>query len=147
MITAEQRNRSKGKARTTTRHRIALKEILDSRGKSIGKALIRSGYSIPTAKNPEQIINAKGFQALLKKEGLTPSFVTKALKEDIENKPLKRVEELKLAADILRMRGNNQTADSFTPTQVNIILMEASSESPLSASRTHETEKDDRYTA
>lgn len=144
MITAEQRNLSKGKPRTTIRHRLALKEIIDSGGKNIGNALAQAGYSIPTQQNPQKVTKSLGFRALLEKEGLTEAFVTKALFEDINGKPRKRVEELKLAADILRMRGNNTQDTSFTPTQVVITQINMrvddteAPETPLNASRINE---------
>lgn len=133
MLTAEAQKKGQKSGKTTTRHRLALKEIVESRGKSISQALLRAGYSIPTVKNPKQVIQTKGFQQLIRERGLTEEFVTDALKDDIQNKPRKRVEELKLAADILRMRGSNTAPGDFTPTQIHITQIN------LQGSQAHES--------
>lgn len=146
MITAEQRNLSKGKPRTTTRHRLLLQEMIDNKGKSIRQALRRANYSVALQDNPKKVIETKGFQALLQETGLTPELISKSLVEDINNKKGKRVEELKLGADILRMRGNSTPDNAFTPTKIVITQInvdthpETPSNMPPNASRTHESE-------
>lgn len=120
-------------------HVIALGKILEGKGKNIGKALAQAHYSIPTQRNPKTVIETKGFQALLHKQGLTQELVAESLVSDIKGKPLKRVEELKLAADILKMRGNNTAPNDFTPTKILIGTINIHPDAPQRA-RTHETQ-------
>lgn len=104
--------------RTTLRHRMLLPKIIESKGKSIHKALVDVGYSHTHARNPKQVITSKGFQALLHEKGLTHELVAESLASDIREKPRHRVQELQLAADILRMRGTQTAASDFTPVKI-----------------------------
>lgn len=66
-------------------------------GKNAKTAIVEAGYSVNTAANPKTVLSAPGFIALLDEIGLSDTFLSEALKQDIEKKPGKRVEELKLA--------------------------------------------------
>lgn len=71
------------------------------------------GYSLATQKQPGKVLDSPGYKAELAKLGLTEDFIAKALIDDINGKPKRRVRELELGADILNMRkreekGNNQ---------------------------------------
>lgn len=66
------------------------------------------GYSLETAESKAGLVIAqKGVQDAIKEiaaeQGLTEDFIKRALLDDIEKKPQKRVEELKLGASILGM--------------------------------------------
>lgn len=109
-----------GSSRTTVRHALAQEAIVASGGKSIGKALLSVGYSHSIAKNPKRVLDSKGFRDLLHNQGLTEELVATSLVDDIKAKPKHRVQELSLAADILRMRGASNQGDTFVPVQINI---------------------------
>ncbi len=115
---------------TTARHVLALREMEVNRGKRIGEALLRAGYSNTIVKNPKRVLQSDGFKKLLYASGLTEQLVADSLTEDIKNKPRKRVEELKLAADILRMRGSSTPASEFTPTKINITQINIAPDAP-----------------
>lgn len=83
----------------TPRHRKALQGIIVE-GKSAGKALRDAGFSESSAENPQRILSTPGFQALLDEIGLDDAFLSNALKQDIESKPGRRVEELRLGFKI-----------------------------------------------
>jgi len=87
MITQSNKQRALNRRATTIRHRIALAKLLENGGKSVGKALIEAGYSIPTAKNPDKVLTSKGFRSLLHSHGLTEDLVSESLVDDIKNKP------------------------------------------------------------
>ena len=109
--------------RPTLRHRMALENITENRGMSVYRALIDVGYSTHTAKKPKQVLTSKGFRALLHEKGLTEELVASSLVQDIKEKPRRRVQELQLAADILKMRGNNTPHADFKPTKIVVRQM------------------------
>lgn len=78
--------------------------------------LIKSvGYGGLTAKKkPSEIIEAKGVKDALRAHGLTEELITTALVEDIEKKPQKRTEELKLGAEILGMKVHKESSSEKT---------------------------------
>ena len=61
-----------------------------------GQVLVKAGYSKKTAIAPSKVFESKGFKDLCDELGLTESFLTKALVEDIEGKPRQRKAELEL---------------------------------------------------
>lgn len=130
IITTKRKKYATGRGYTTPRHALALQEITASNGKRIGRALLRAGYSNTSVKNPSRVLQTDGFKKLLYTSGLTEKLVADSLSEDIKGKPRKRVEELKLAADILRMRGSNTPHSDFTPTK--IIITQINIDSPKS---------------
>lgn len=90
----------------TEKQKAVVDKIIENRG-SISAAMREVGYSENTAHNPKNLTESKGFREVLEAAGLTPGLVSKALKEDIENKPGKRVQELNLAAEVLKMKGKD----------------------------------------
>lgn len=100
----------------TLRQRRAVEEMVTNGG-VITRAMRAVGYSPITAENPKKLTESKGFKALMAECGLTESFISKALVEDIAKKPQARVRELELGAKILKMTNpdNEQaTVNNFT---------------------------------
>ena len=95
----------------TIKQEQAAKRILENLGNGTnepeGKVLLEVGYSPAIAKNPKMVTESKGFKEVLEKAGLTPELISTALADDIKSKPGKRVQELNLAADVLRMKGKD----------------------------------------
>lgn len=60
---------------------------------------------------PNRIVEAPGFKQALRDLGLTEELITSSLVNDIKAKPEKRIQELKLGAEILGMvkREDEQT--------------------------------------
>ncbi|MEK7578133.1 MAG: hypothetical protein AAB456_00210 [Patescibacteria group bacterium] len=84
----------------------AFDKLVELGGRSVSRAMRESKlpYSPATAKTPKKLTEAIGVQELYKKYGLTRGLVLHALANDIKAKPKKRVPELNLAADILRLK-------------------------------------------
>lgn len=96
----------------TTKQKKALDKMVENGGVA-SRAMIDAGYSELTAKTPSKLTESKGFKELLKENGLTEEFITKALVEDIENKPGKRFMELGLGAEILGMKKKEATNNNL----------------------------------
>lgn len=78
---------------------------------SVSAAMRDAGYSPKTAVVPGRLTKSKGFKEILAENGLTPDLILKALVSDIKKKPGKRIQELKLGAEILQLKEwdeNNQ---------------------------------------
>jgi hypothetical protein len=87
------------------------------KGGSIAQVMRSVGYSDRTARTPQKLTESKGFQEICKKSGLTPGLITRALVADIKKKPQRRVKELSLGAEILKMKDDAP--------QVNIVNIAA----------------------
>ena len=88
--------------------------------------LVSAGYSPITAKaNPQVIIDQKGVQKALENFGLTRDLITKALVDDINAKPSKRVKELALGADILGMTEHDEKIPSQITNNLTQIIINA----------------------
>ena len=85
--------------------------------KSTASAMREAGYGPGMVNNSQVLMRSPGFKQALADCGLTEDLVASSLVADIKAKPAKRVEELKLAASILRMTGN---ASANVAVQVNI---------------------------
>ena len=104
----------------TIKQRKAAELLVENRG-NIGKSMIEAGYDPTTAKNPKNLTESIGFQEVYKEIGLTPMFLTKALKDDIEQKPKNRYSEMNLAAEILGMK-KQPAGDNANPQVIVNIL-------------------------
>lgn len=89
-------------AMATIRQRIAVSEIVANRGNAM-RAMRKANYAPNTVKNPKNLTDSKGFKELFEEYGLTKELVITSLVSDIKRKPKKRVKELSLGADILRL--------------------------------------------
>lgn len=69
----------------------------------VGTVLESSGYTEKTALTPNVVIESIGFKQALRDLGLTEELITSSLVSDIKSKPEKRIQELKLGAEILGM--------------------------------------------
>lgn len=87
-----------------TEKQIKAVNIMVENGGVASTAMIEAGYSPNTAKTPQKLTESEGFKELCDKVGLTDNFILKALQEDIEGKPLNRVQELNLASKIKGMQ-------------------------------------------
>ena len=84
----------------TQKQENAVAEMVENGGIA-SKAMRDVGYSVNTAKSPSKLTNSKGYKELCEKYGLTEKLIITALVSDIEEKPKKRIEELKLGAKII----------------------------------------------
>lgn len=79
---------------------LALDNVV-ANGGSMADALRGAGFSEAIARNPQKVTGTDAFRALLEKHGLTESFLTKALVEDIKAKKRNRKPELELGYKVL----------------------------------------------
>jgi hypothetical protein len=86
----------------TLRQRKAVENMVENGG-VVSSAMISAKYSPNTAKTPQKLTESIGYKELLKEYGLTEGLITKALVDDIKSKPKKRLPELRLGAEILKM--------------------------------------------
>ncbi len=104
----------------TVKQKLALEKMVEKgrAGKSISVSRIMRevGYSANTAVVPQKLTQSIGFQELCNELGLTDSFLTNALYEDIRDKPKNRERELRLAFTI---KGK---LDESSKTQINILV-------------------------
>lgn len=101
----------------TIKQKKALDKIVENGG-NVSKAMEAAGYSAATAKTPQKLTESDGYKKLCEDLGLTPNLIVKSLVTDIKKKPQKRVGELRLGADILKMTGRDNSI--VVPIQVNI---------------------------
>lgn len=105
----------------TLKQRRAIDELVGNGGMSIAKAMIKSGYTEATANTPSKLTESKGFKQICEEIGLTDNFLTKALYNDIKNKPSKRLGELSLAFEITGRKRDIENKQ-FIPVPVIIKL-------------------------
>lgn len=73
------------------------------------------GYSKGITETPSMVTESRGFKLALAELGLTEDLITTSLVEDIKKKPQRRIQELKLGAEVLGMvkrEEPNKTNDS-----------------------------------
>jgi hypothetical protein len=88
------------------------KSLSRDKRKNKKELLVSVGYTTKTAEvKAKEIMNSKGVQDAFKAKGLTRDLIIDSLVEDIEKKPQKRTEELKLGADILGMREGDKNTN------------------------------------
>lgn len=90
--------------------------------KSMGKILTEVGYSKDVSEKPKIVTESKGVKELLD-QYLPDDFILKALRDDIEAKPEKRLGELALASKIKGLDKEpepEKSGDTYNLTQVNI---------------------------
>lgn len=98
---------------------VANKKLPKDKRKNKKDLVVSGGYSEVTASNKAgEILESKGVKEALREFGLTEELITKALVDDIQNKPRKRERELKLGAEILGMT----EPDSGRKTQNNFFI-------------------------
>lgn len=68
-----------------------------------GEVLASIGYSQGITETPSIVTESLGFKQALRDLGLTEELITSSLVQDIKAKPEKRIQELKLGAEILGM--------------------------------------------
>ena len=85
----------------TIKQKQVVKRIMENNG-NVSKSMREVGYSKNYSKNPQTLVNSKGFIEVCNEAGLTEEFIIKCLIDDIKNKPSYRATELGLAA---KMRG------------------------------------------
>lgn len=103
---------------STTKQKQLAKLTLEHPNLPKGELVELGGYGPAIIKTPAKVLNSSGYLAELRSLGLTEEFITKALIADINKKPQKRVEELKLASDILGMR---KKGDDDKPTNKIVV--------------------------
>lgn len=92
--------------------------------KPLGAILLDAGYSQSVANAPgHNVLQSKGFLALMEGLGLTDDFLSNALKEDIIKKPQNRLGELTLAYKLRGRLKDDATQASFTPATINIAIV------------------------
>lgn len=117
----------------TTRHKRLLENI--PKNDSLGKAMIVSGYSEQSAKNPKKIMQTKGFQELLNiaapdslllNVGVEGLHATKpfSLSRDVADYGVRH----KYWETFLELKGKlqpGQSAESRAPIQINILVQQS----------------------
>lgn len=110
----------------TPRQRKAAKAYIDNflSGKPISTGLVLKsvGYGTGLQDQPKRVIEAQGFKAALAEFGLTEELITSALVQDIQAKPKKRHQELKLGAEILGMIKREEKPIEGNKTTYNFIF-------------------------
>lgn len=72
-----------------------------------GQVLANVGYG-EIKQDPKRITESIGFKQALREMGLTEELITNALVDDIKAKPKNRVQEIKLGAEILGMKSDEE---------------------------------------
>ena len=103
----------------TSKQTKALNNLVENKG-NLGKAMREAGYSKSVSNNPKNLTNSKGYRALADELGLTDTFITDCLLEDIKAKPQNRKGELELASKI---KGLQTDRHEIEITEVKPILM------------------------
>lgn len=99
----------------------ALEKIVENGG-NVSRAMLEVGYTKATAKTPQKLTTSQGFQELLEEKGLTDSFLTEALVEDIKKKKGNRKAELELG---FKVRGRLKEDAGGNKTNILIITSES----------------------
>ena len=84
--------------------------------------LEKVGYSKGISETPSRVLETKGFKDSLTEYGLTEELITTALVMDIQKKPEKRVQELKLGAEILGMVKREEAPKSDVKNTYNFLF-------------------------
>lgn len=96
----------------TPKQILAAKTIVENLQKDspedLGVILENIGYSKSIALNPQMVTESIGFKKALRDLGLTEQFITSSLVDDIKAKPADRLGELKLGAEILGMKSDEE---------------------------------------
>lgn len=106
----------------TMKQKIAFGKLLENHG-NVYQAMAFAGYSLNTAKNAKELTSSRGFKELAAEIGLTESFLTTALVDDIRAKPTKRHKELELGFKVLGIghdKAEPPSADTYNFIQNNI---------------------------
>ena len=107
----------------TAKQKRAVEKMVENGGKDnpqpVGEILREVGYSEAIAKNPQKITESKGFKKLLD-EYIPDDLILTALREDILNKPEKRLGELALAAKLKGWENTRPDNNNINLTQVNL---------------------------
>lgn len=103
---------------STQKQRKAVENMVENGG-NVSKAMRDANYSIETAKNPKKLTESKGYKEILNELGLTEGLIAKSLVDDIKAKEKNRVQELRLGAEILGMKGEKEVSNTYY-TQINI---------------------------
>ncbi len=75
----------------------------------MGEVMKEAGYSVVTSETPANLTESNGFKQALKDYGLTEELIKSALTDDIKAKVGNRAQELKLGAEILKLKTNDTT--------------------------------------
>lgn len=94
----------------TTKQHQAIEKAVENGG-NITQAMRDAGYSEGTVNNPSNLTESKGYKELADSLGLTDTFITQALVEDIKAKPGDRSKELGLA---IKVKGLEKTSVDIT---------------------------------
>lgn len=71
-----------------------------------GEALRKAGYGKRVQVNPKTVTSSLGFKVYMDRYGLTEENFAAWLSQDLEAKPGERLGELKLMADVLKLKDN-----------------------------------------
>lgn len=80
-----------------------LNNLVSDNPASFGSLLKNVGYGKALQDQPGRVLSGQGFKMALAELGLTENLITTALVNDINGKPLNRIQELKLGAELLGM--------------------------------------------
>lgn len=107
----------------TLKQKLVVRKILENNG-NVSKSMREVGYAANYAKNPQDLVETKGFKQVMASYGLTEELITTALVDDIKAKPKKRFLELSLGSEILGMKKRAEPENDKTPhmTVINLIV-------------------------
>lgn len=91
--------------------------------------VVKGGYGPSIQKTPAKVLESQGFKEALAEYGLTEELITTALVEDIKAKPKRRLGELRLGAEILKLN-NSEDEKKYPPMHPVVIVFNAND--PLS---------------
>lgn len=110
----------------TPKQRKAAQKIIENMAvdnpKDLGVILADIGYSKGITETPSIVTNSVGFKQAVRDLGLTEELITNALVEDIKLKPQNRVQEIKLGAEILGMKSDEEKPQQKSGNIYNIFF-------------------------
>lgn len=82
------------------------------------------GYGTGLQNSPQRVTESIGFKQAIRDLGLTEDLITSSLVQDIKAKPEKRIQELKLGAEILGMVKREDEQSKSTTNTYNFLFSE-----------------------
>ena len=110
----------------TPKQRQAAKKIIENqridKPKDLGVVLADIGYSKGIQETPSIVIESQGFKQAIRDMGLTEELITSSLVKDIKKKPKNRLGELRLGAEILGMKQDEDKPQQKSGNTYNIFF-------------------------
>lgn len=108
------------------RQKKAAKAVIDNlmndNPKPLDKVLKSVGYGTGLQHNPNRVLESQGFKQAIRDLGLTEELITSSLVEDIKSKPQNRLGELRLGAEVLGMKQDEDKPPAKTGNTYNLFF-------------------------